>query len=274
MDLTITSGFLHNKHNHLCISTLRANAANTAMCSHVACLTREAEWFTFQPITVTTVVSTQAKNFPTPLTMKPKTKQLSQRPKHNHNHHQKQSFLAPGDIAYIYNLGPPRTHLNGSAVKIIGEYNAQSARYPIELISNPQQKGLVHRTNLRRKSPEQMNQSTNQTKITNTLKAIQQGGGRPIQSKPRQNCARFFSSKLMRTQQNYTNSTLLNDIKLFQTNCIYIPRYYNHSRSQSLFNTLQRELNEKLQSEELKMDDDDQCQMVCNELKYLMKATT
>lgn len=62
--------------------------------------------------------------------------------------------------------------------------------------------------------------------------------------RPRMNTARFFSCKVMKSQQNRLNGKLMKDFEtILNGNCIYIPKFYNKIRSETIFNQLIKDMN-------------------------------
>merc|ERR1712228_423748 len=130
-----------------------------------------------------------------------------------------------------------RPHFNGLQAKIIGHFDCKTKRFPINLTSNPAERGYVKIENL---SPLPIQKR--------------------IKIKPRVNMARFFSNKLMKSQQNLCDSELMRDIKTFKEHCIYIRQFYDAQTSKIIFNKLQNELNEKIKNGAIVIQK--KCQMV------------
>eukprot|EP01084_Bolivina_argentea_P015817 29639_1 len=146
------------------------------------------------------------------------------------------TVFCTGDIVYIQNLDS-RPHFNGFKAKIIGSFNSKNQRYPIQLLSNSKEKGYVKPQNLTKINPN--------TFITSKTKYDKN------KNKPRSNVSRYFSLPIMKCKQNLLDSQLLKDIQMFKENCIYIRKFYDTQKSELIFNKLQKELNEKLQTGEI-----------------------
>ncbi|ETO16400.1 hypothetical protein RFI_20936 [Reticulomyxa filosa] len=147
-----------------------------------------------------------------------------------------------GQILVLHGLGSQKSK-NGQMVRICGEFNKTTERYPVQLVNNPKEYASIKPCNLHPFSENEETENDKEKNVSTAKLPPKNPQAKPALLRPPMNVASFYANQLLKLQENQLNSALINDMKyVFEGNCMYIPSFFASRNEYTIFDGLKQDL--------------------------------